>query len=120
MSGRVFNSSLIPHPLSLFFNPHLPERARRVAPVLLDLDEEFEVDAVADESLDVAARLGADLLEARAALADDDPLLRGALDVDGAVDACEFVGDLLVALRDDRRDVRNLLARDAQDFLAHH
>src|SRR5919202_4220509 len=117
MSGRVFNSSLIPHPLSLFFNPHLAQRARRVAPVLLDLDEEFEVDAVAEQSLDVAARLGAYLLEARAALADDDALLRGALDVDGAVDAREFVRHLLVALGDDRRHVRNLLARHVQYLL---
>src|SRR2546423_13689317 len=94
----LFNSSLITHHSSLLLNPHLAQRARRVAPALLDLDEEFEVDASADQSFDVAARFGADLLEARAPFADDDALLRGALDVDGAVDARQLAGDFLVAL----------------------
>src|SRR5205085_4676629 len=111
---------LITHHSSLLLNPHLAQRARRVAPALLDLDEKFEVDAVADQSLDVAPSLRADLLEARAALADDDALLRWALDVDGAVDARQLVRSLLVALGDDRRDVRNLLACDLQNLLAHH
>src|SRR5215208_7282650 len=98
--GRMnYRESLI-HPSAfliqhLLLDAHLAQGARRVAPALLDLDEEFEVDLVSDQPLDVAARLRADLLEARAALADDDALLRRALDVDGAVDAREFVRHLL-------------------------
>src|ERR687889_1474239 len=107
----VFNSSFRVHRSSLLFDAHLAQGARRVAPALLDLDEEFEVDLVADETLHVAPRLRAYLFEARAAAADDDALLRLALDVDGAVDSRQLVGHLLVALRDDRRHVRNLLAR---------
>src|ERR671927_131725 len=99
---------------------HLVQRARRVAPALLDLDEEFEVDPVPHEPLDVLPRGRPYLLEARAALPDDDALLRRALDVDGAVDARQLVRDFLVTLGDDRRHVGYLLARHAQNLLAHH
>src|SRR5947209_11192810 len=87
-TDNFFPSS--PFPLltfSPFFDAHLAQCARRVAPIFFDLDEEFEIDAVADQALDVAARLGADLFEARAAAAYDDAFLRGALDIDGAEDA---------------------------------
>src|SRR5256714_10771006 len=107
--------SVLPSP---FFDSHLIEDAGRVAPVLLDLDEEFEVDAVPDQAFDVAARARAYLAQTLAAAAYDYFFLRGALDVNRAVDAREFFRDLFVALRDDSRDVRNLLARDLQDFLA--
>src|SRR5918998_3765793 len=86
------------HHSPLFFDAHLAQSPRRVAPALLDLDEEFEVDLVPQQALDVAARLRPDLLQPRAALPDDDALLRRALDVDGAEDAREFVRHLLVAL----------------------
>src|SRR3712207_2431986 len=121
MTGEVFSlSSLITRHSSLIVNPHLVERARRVAPALFDLDEEFEVDLVAEQVLDVLPRLRAYLLYARAALAYHDSLLRLALDVDGAVDSRQLFGDLLVALRDDSRHVRNLLARHLQNLLANH
>src|SRR5215210_2195019 len=100
MPTAVTSSFILP-PSSFLLDAHLAQRPRRVAPARLDLDEEFEIDLVADEALDVAARLRPDLLEARAALADDDALLRLALDVDGAVDAREFVRHFLVALGDD-------------------
>jgi hypothetical protein len=57
-----------------------------VAPVLIDLDEGLEEDALAEESLQVAARLGGNLLESLALTADDDALLLIALHVDDGID----------------------------------
>src|SRR5947209_9526046 len=102
----------------MIFDAHFTQGAGRVAPVLLDLDEEFEVDAPSDEALDVAARARANLAQTLAAAAYDDLFLRGALDVNRAVDSREFFRDLFVSLCDDRRNIRNLLARHLQDFLA--
>src|SRR5947209_6501772 len=109
---------LITHHSSLFFYPHLAQRTRRVAPILFDLDEEFEIDAAAREPFDVAPSLRADLFEARAAAPDDDALLRRALDVDGAEYAREFFRYFFVSLGDNRRHVWNLLAGDLQNHLA--
>src|SRR5437764_3008061 len=114
----VLNSSLCTLHSSLLLDAHLAEGAGRVTPALLDLDEEFEVDAPSDEALDVAARARADLAQTLAAAAYNDFFLRGALDVNRAVDAREFFRDFFVALCDDRRDVRNLLARHLQYLLA--
>ena len=64
----------------LSLNPHLVERALAVAPVGFDLDEEFEVDAMAQQFFYVAAGARARLFDPLAAAPDDDLLLRGALD----------------------------------------
>src|SRR4028118_1068456 len=111
--------SLVTCHLSLFFDPHLVERAFAVAPVFLHFDEEFEVRAVAEKVFDVAARLYADLLDAFSGAPDDDGLLRRALDIDDAVDAREIFALLVEALGDDRCDVWDFVARRAQNLLAH-
>src|SRR5512139_478043 len=58
-------------------------------PVLQDFDVEVQEDRGAQESLDLAAGAGTDLAEPFAAVADDDGLLAGALDVEGGVDVEE-------------------------------
>ena len=93
-----------------------------VAPVLIDLDEGLEVDALAEELLEALAGFGGNFLECLALMADDDALLRVALDIDDGVDVdvglvflealhtdLDAVGDLLVVveeylLADDLRD----------------
>src|SRR5262249_46848025 len=60
----------------------LAQLLRVALPVLGDLHEQVEEDRRPEERLDVAARGRADLAQARAAGADDDGLLAGALDVD--------------------------------------
>src|SRR2546423_10408183 len=82
---RAFHSSLITHHSSLLFDSHLVEGAGRVAPVLLDLDEEFEVDAPPDEALDVAAAARAAGAPTRAAAAPDDLFLRGGVPVNSVL-----------------------------------
>src|SRR4051794_37152072 len=65
-------------------------------PVLGDLDEQVEVDLLAQHRLDLLAGAGADVLEARAGAADDDRLLRRALDEDLGADGEDLArGDLL-------------------------
>ena len=56
------------------------------APVLLDLDEEFEEDTRAEEGFDLFAGSGSDALQHLAALADEDGFLAGALAEDGGGD----------------------------------
>ena len=56
------------------------ERRFVAAPVRAHLDHQLEVDRVAEQRLDLGARARADLLDHRAALADDDLLLRLRLD----------------------------------------
>src|SRR5690625_3042427 len=62
------------------------ERLRITLPVLEDLHVQIEVHGRPQERLDPPPRTGADLLEARAAAADDDRLLAVAFDVDVHVD----------------------------------
>ena len=90
-------------------------RASRRAPYA-----QIEKHARVEEALELVARRGADRLDHRAALPDDDRLLRFALDEDGAVQAQQalLVG-LLEAVDDDRRRKRQLRVRVLQHLLAH-
>src|SRR6188768_32492 len=85
------------------------QRAWSSLPVLVDLHEELEIDALGQ----LLPHGDADLLQDLAALADYDPLLRLALDEDLAADARPF------PLGDTTRDrVRQLFARHRQQLLA--
>src|ERR1044072_83950 len=64
----------------------LAELAGGALPVLGDLDVQVEVDRGAEHGLDLLARGGADLAEAGALVADDDPLLGVTRHVEAGVD----------------------------------
>ena len=66
----------------LFDISELAELIFAITPVWLDFDEEFEVDALAEEFLDVFARLGTYAFEHCALSADEDAFLAVALYVD--------------------------------------
>ena len=76
--------------------------------------------AVVEQPLQILARLRADPLDHRAALAYDDRLLGLGFDENRRVDAMEWLrpGRFLKLIDDDRRRVRQLVARVAQDLLA--
>src|SRR4029079_2001297 len=86
---------------------------RLVAPPLGPrLHLQLEEDRMPEDELDLRARTGADLLHDRAALADDDLLLRLGLDKDRRAD--DLVGQLLDL---DRERVRHLLAGHLERLL---
>ena len=95
----------------------LAELVLAVAPVFLNLDEEFEEDLLVKEFLDVVARLDADLLDLLAPLADQDTLLGITLDVDDGHDMDR--GVLLVELLDEHLGrIGNLLVIVEKELLA--
>src|SRR5512133_1060611 len=63
-------------------DPELPERRRALAPALLHLHGEPEEHLAPEEPLEPLPRPGADVLQHRAPLPDDDGLLRVALHPD--------------------------------------
>ena len=100
-------------------SPKSRRRAGCAGPVLLHPHEELEVDAGAEELLEVAARRLADRLQTRTALADDDRLLRVASDVDGGGDHDQVLLRLLLEHVDADGDrVRHLFARRQHHLLA--
>ena len=66
----------------LLYIAELAELVLTVTPVGFNLDEEFEVDAFAEECLDILAGLATDTLERCALMADDDAFLRLAFHID--------------------------------------
>ncbi len=100
------------------------DKGGRAAPVLLDLDEELEEDAGAEEGFDLFARGGADALEHFAAFADEDGFLAGALTKDGGGDFGDgefavflFEGCRLLKLFDyDGGGVGDLFAGEEKNF----
>src|SRR5262245_57774360 len=105
-----------PHSSS-FLNSQFIQRARVVAPMLLHADEEMQPDVASEQAFDVAPRFHADLFQRLAALADDDRLLRLALDVDHAVDFGRSL-HLLPHLGPDGGCEGKLLRREFQNLLA--
>src|SRR5215470_6478413 len=73
-----------------------------VLPILLDLDAEKEVDAAAEQQLDLLARGHPDRLDARPALAQHDRPMTLALDVDHGAHRGAAILALLPALDLDR------------------
>src|SRR5262245_10354066 len=65
---------------SSFLNPQLIQRARVVAPMLLNANEEIQPDVASEQIFYVAPRFDADLFQRLPALADDNRFLRLALD----------------------------------------
>src|SRR3954452_22409519 len=81
---------------------------------------QVEENARAEDRLQLDARLGADPFDHLAALADDDRLLRLALDDDGRVDLDEVLLFVLFPTVDrDGRRVRQFLGGMRQQLLAH-
>src|ERR1700732_1419895 len=75
-----------------------PDRAivrRIVGPALAHLDVQEEVHRPLQHLAQLMARAGADLLDARATLAEEDRALAVALDMDGLLDAHAAVGPVL-------------------------
>src|SRR5689334_8584969 len=88
----------------------LAEKARVVAPVLMDADVEVEMDFRPEDRLQLLPRLGADAFDHHALLPEDDPLLRIALDEDRGPDADEVrLLVLLEAIHVHGRGIRQLL-----------
>src|SRR5499427_8418880 len=85
--------------------------------MLLHADEEMQSDVASEQIFDVAPRLHADLFKRLAALADDDRLLRLALDVDHAMDFCR-PPRLLPHLGPDGGGEGKLLRREFQNLFA--
>src|SRR6185369_14524953 len=92
---------------------------RTVTPILFDFHKQLEMNAVAQQFLDVATRAYPDFFQTTRATPDDDLLLRGTLHDDRAIDPREVFAHFLETLRYHRRDVGNLIARRVQDFFAH-
>ena len=93
----------------------LDQLLRIALPVLGHLDVQVEVDAGAEQRLDALARVGPDLAEPGAALADDDGLLGRALhvQVDADVEERPVLGPPLTRndlVDDDGQGVRQLVA----------
>ena len=85
----------------------------------LDLHVEPQKYATPEHALQVAACLDADALDHLTALAHDDALLALALNVHGGVQAQQVTLGTLKLVAHDAHGVRDLLARVAQDLLAH-
>src|ERR1044072_2835102 len=73
---------------------HVIEDVLLVAPVCFNLDEQFEMAAMAEQFLDVVPRAHADLLQTLGAVTNDDLLLGFTFDEDRAVDAREVCARL--------------------------
>src|SRR5215217_7502862 len=87
-------------------------------PPRVDLDVEEEVDLAAEQLGQFLPRAGADFLDARAALAEHDRLLRVAADEDLLVDGDRAVLALLELLGFDRARIRQLLVELVIELLA--
>ncbi len=81
-----------------------------VAPALAHLHEQEQVHLL-DDLGDLLARLGADRLDGRAALAEHDLALALALDIDRLLDAHRAVAQFLPAVGLDRRLIGQLLVQ---------
>src|SRR6266571_250792 len=94
------------------------QHLRPLAPVCFDLYEQFEVAAMPQQLFNLAARAYPNLFQALTAAANDDLLLRSPLDEDGAVNAREVCAYLFKPFSHDGGDIRNLFARNFENFLA--
>src|SRR6185369_6075015 len=65
---------------SISTQPKLIEQLIFVAPIFFDFHKQFEVTAMAQQVLDLAARTRADVFQTTGAFADDDLLLRSSFD----------------------------------------
>src|SRR5262249_40946205 len=93
---------------------------RVLRPAGIDADEKLEKDFAAQNVFQLLARLRADLLQHRAAPADENRLVRFALDVNRRFDDDEVLLFLFRELVDRHGGaVGNLLARAEKDFLAY-
>ena len=103
------------------WQPQLVERALVFAPVGADLDAQIEEHPRVEEAFELdSGAPDADGLDHRAAPADDDRLLRFALDQDGAVQAEQPLRvRLFEPIDDDRGRERQLRVRVPQHLLAH-
>ena len=101
------------------FQPEGAQPAALLVPARPVLDVEEEVHPALQQRLELPPRRLADRLHLGAAIADQDRLLGGPADIDGAVDADAAVLALLPVLGLDGRVVRHFLMRLAQDLLAH-
>src|SRR5512141_2017093 len=108
-------SLFTPHSSIVTRITHPPHFAVIIAPVLADFDPHFQVDLTVQQTLNGVARVGADLLQHLAATADEDALLRIALDVDGGRDVYRAALPLIVLLDDDGDGVRYFLLQVQQD-----
>ncbi len=79
-----------------------------VAPVFVDLDEQFQENLLPRKLLDVGAGLHAKFLDGAATLADDDGFLRVAGHIDDAADVDAVFG-LLITFHLDLHGIRDLL-----------
>ena len=70
------------------------QEARLLPPVRLHFNVQVEVHVAVEEPLHFLARQSADILQHRAARADNNALLAVALDIDGGEDANQFWGIL--------------------------
>ena len=130
LSSPVFVALIFGELLQLIPPVQRLDERPRLAPAGLDNDMQLQIDARAQQRLDLLARAGADLLQLRSALADQNGLLPVALAVDGGGNARqrELAGvpflprrrrlRLFIALDHHRRGVGNLFAGLDQDALA--
>src|SRR5881296_368022 len=100
----TYASEVFGHTTSASSQPYVIEDPGIVSPLGFHLHVEVEVHAGAEESFELRARGGADLLDHGARLSDDDRLLRFAIHEDGTEQAHDRVlARLLEPIDDDGR-----------------
>jgi len=91
-----------------------------VTPILFDLDEKLQVAAMPEQFFNIMSRPHTDVFQVLGAVANDDFLLRPALDENRAVNAREIGAHVFPFLRDHCGDVRKFFAGCLQNLLTHN
>src|SRR6266478_578547 len=99
---------------------HFIQQMGALAPILFDLNEQFEVTAMAQQIFNIVTRTDADLFQPLRSVADYDLFLRVSLDEDRAIDTRIVFAYLFKALGHHRGNVRNFFPRGLEYFLAHN
>src|SRR5260221_13268083 len=102
----------------LIIQPHRVVALAILGPAFPHLDEEEEVDAVAEQALELEPGAAADALDLAAFVAEHDRLLPAALDSDGLADLDAAVLELLPRFGLDGRGIGQLVMELEKDLLA--
>ena len=91
-----------------------------IAPIFDDFDKELEKHLFTQKSFYINSRLCADCFEFNAAFADNDSFLRASFDKNRAMNSCYVRVGFIILFGNDRRYIRNFVARCLQNLFAHH
>src|SRR6266702_6156812 len=101
-------------------NPQFIQKVAALAPVFFHFHKQFEMPAMAQKLFNLQPRLRADLVQTLRATADNDFLLRGSFDKNGAVDTREIGACCCPAFGHYRSYVGKLFTGCFENLLAHN